>query len=191
MSGCVARDVKWAPHLFGAGHRARRWTVSSSPRNKGHRRIASLAIGFETTEFIKDEHLHKTPISGVLVRELRAKRNGSLPPGRPTAAHQHSRRIRDGSRSRQAPRLHHAELQTRQGRHFTIVPLLMLLRVSTQSADGTGWMGGRLRMLAEFSETERKSLSWQKLQKDITADVVDWWLGVSVQHEKRHRGVSG
>ncbi|KAK0743757.1 hypothetical protein B0T18DRAFT_190245 [Schizothecium vesticola] len=100
---------------------------------------------------------------------------------------QHSRRIRDGSRHTPAPPLRVAD----ETRHLANVPLIMLLRVSTHSADGSGWMGGRLQKLTEFSERVAKTLSWQKLQKDITADVVDWWFGVSVGHEKRRRGVSG
>lgn len=84
MSGCVARDVhcQGAPHFLGADHRAQRWAASSSSRpwESTSESPALPSIGFKSREF-KDEHLHKTPISGVLVRELRAKRNGSLPPG--------------------------------------------------------------------------------------------------------------
>ena len=60
---------------------------------------------------------------------------------------QHIRRIRDGSRHTPAPPLRVAD----ETRRLANVPLIMLLRVSTHSADGSGWMGGRLQKLTEFS----------------------------------------
>lgn len=88
------------------------------------------------------------------------------------------------------PRLHHSELQTsRDASQMCRSSCCFVSQRTLQN--GCGWMGGRLQKLTEFSERGAKTLSWQKLQKDITADVVDWWFGVSVGHEKRRRGVSG
>jgi hypothetical protein len=66
---------------------------------------------------------------------------------------QHSRRIRDGSRHTPAPPLRVAD----ETRHLANVPLIMLLRVSTHSADGSGWMGGRLQMLTVFRKGSENS----------------------------------
>lgn len=84
------------------------------------------------------------------------------------------------------PRLHHSELQTRRDASQMCRSSCCFVSQRTLQ-NGSGWMGGRLQMLTEFSENSANA----EAAKDITADVVDWWFGVSVGHEKRRRGVSG
>lgn len=153
MSGCVARDVhcQGAPHFLVPttvprdGRRRRRLVHGRALANRMRchpsvSRAESSKMNISTRPLFQESWSGNSGRSGTVV---------FLPVDQHLPPAQHSRRIRDGSRHTPAPPLRVAD----ESRRLANVPLIMLLRVSTHSAERLRMDG---RQIAEVDRVFRK-----------------------------------